>query len=172
MKPVFHVLNHHWSVRLVGISLMFFTLFAHAEPDSMTKKPAPDFVIKDKLRLSDLKGKVVYLDFWASWCGPCIKSFPWMNKLTRQYKADDLVVISVNLDEDITAAKKFLGKYPADFSVTYNPEGNIAEAYQVMGMPSSYLIDRKGNIAATHVGFFMKKTAGYEKQINQLTAQK
>jgi peroxiredoxin len=91
-----------------------------------------------------------------------------MNKISKRYSADDFVVISVNLDSEVKAARKFLGKYPAEFSVTYNPEGNIAEQYQVMGMPSSYLIDRNGNIAATHIGFFNKKIAKYEQQIEQL----
>ena len=154
-------------VRLVLITLMIFTPLTFA-----TQKKAPDFVIKDKLRLSNLTGKVVYLDFWASWCGPCRKSFPWMNKINKRYSSDDFVVISVNLDEDIKAAKKFLGKYPAQFSVTYNPDGDIAEQYKVMGMPSSYLIDRNGNIAATHIGFFNKKIKGYEQQIEQLINQK
>lgn len=129
---------------------------------------APDFSINDKQRLSDLKGKVVYLDFWASWCGPCRKSFPWMNDLTTKYSDDELVVISVNLDSEMSQAQKFLSKYPAKFSVTYNPEGDIAEQYKVMGMPSSYLIDREGRIAKTHIGFFSKKAAKYEKQIDQL----
>jgi thiol-disulfide isomerase/thioredoxin len=162
MKPKFHSI-----VRLVLITVMIFTPMSFA-----TQNKAPDFVIKDKQRLSDLTGKVVYVDFWASWCGPCRKSFPWMNKINKQYSSADFVVISVNLDEDIKAAKKFLGKYPAQFSVTYNPGGDIAEKYKVMGMPSSYLIDRNGNIAATHVGFFNKKIAGYEQQIEQLINQK
>ncbi len=162
MKAKFHSI-----VRLVLITVMTFTPASFA-----TQKKAPDFVIKDQQRLSDLTGKVVYVDFWASWCGPCRKSFPWMNKINKQYNNDDFVVISVNLDQDIKAAKKFLVKYPAKFSVTYNPDGDIAEDYKVRGMPSSYLIDRNGNIAATHVGFFNKKIAGYEQQIEQLISQK
>jgi thiol-disulfide isomerase/thioredoxin len=153
-------------IQITSIAVMLCSLSAHA--GNKNGKPAPNFIIKDNLSLSGLKGKVVYVDFWASWCGPCRKSFPWMNKINQQYKAEDFVVITVNLDSEMALAKKFLDKYPANFSITYNPEGDIAEAYKVRGMPSSYLIDRKGNIAATHIGFRTSKTTGYEQQIDHL----
>lgn len=151
-------------VILLSAVIGFFSLQSSAK----SLKPAPDFAVNDKQRLSDLQGKVVYLDFWASWCGPCRKSFPWMNELTEKYNEDEFVVISVNLDAERKAAQKFLAKYPAKFSITYDPEGVIAEQYQVMGMPSSYLINPQGQIAATHIGFRKKKVAKYQQQIEHL----
>ncbi len=135
-------------------------------------KAAPDFAIKDQQRLSDLKGKVVYIDFWASWCGPCRKSFPWLNQINAKYSSDDFVVLSINTDAQRKLADKFLAKFPADFSVTYDPMGDLARIYQVKGMPSSYLIDHNGNIATSHVGFRSKKIAGYEQQIEHLIKRK
>lgn len=144
--------------------LLSFPLISQAKQP----KPAPDFAINDTLKLSDLKGKVVYIDFWASWCVPCRKSFPWLNKMTAHYQSKDFKLISVNLDENRQDADKFLKQYPAKFSVTYDPAAKIAESYNVIGMPSSYLIDKNGNIAATHVGFFKSKTDKYQQQIDAL----
>lgn len=155
-------------ILLLIIGLGLLSNFSHGK----SLKAAPDFMIDEKTKLSQLKGKVVYLDFWASWCGPCRKSFPWMNQLTEKYDPEKFVLLSVNLDSEKAQASKFLAKYPARFSITYDPEGKIAEKYQVMGMPSSYLIDAQGRIAATHVGFFKKKIAKYEKQIDYLLKQK
>ncbi|GAA5141383.1 TlpA family protein disulfide reductase [Thalassotalea piscium] len=116
------------------------------------------------------KGKVVYLDFWASWCVPCRRSFPWMNKLQTQYKDQGLVVFSVNLDADKTFATQFLTEVPANFYIFYDPKGEVAKALKVRGMPSSYLIDRSGNIVSSHVGFNDKKQIEYQAEIERLLA--
>lgn len=118
--------------------------------------------------LTEAKGKVVYLDFWASWCGPCRKSFPWMNKVQNQFKAQGFTVISVNLDKDLQTAQHFLDKNPSEFSVIYDPNGNIAKQFSLKGMPSSYLFDKNGNIVIAHVGFFEAKIPEYEMQITRL----
>ncbi|WP_289028213.1 TlpA disulfide reductase family protein [uncultured Paraglaciecola sp.] len=132
---------------------------------------APDFKISNNMHLSDLKGQVVYVDFWASWCKPCRASFPWMNQMHKQYKDKGLKVIAINLDEDSAAAKTFLSKVPALFSIVYDPQGNIAERYKLIGMPTSYLIDKNGELRVTHTGFFTKKASGYEREIQQLLSE-
>ena len=121
--------------------------------------------------LQQHQGKVIYLDFWASWCGPCRKSFPWMKKMQSKYQEQGLVVISVNLDVEKELADKFLKDNPVNFIVVYDPTGDIATNYQIMGMPSSYIIDRDGELKVTHVGFFTKKKPRYEAQIQALLAQ-
>ena len=118
---------------------------------------------KGKISLSSLKGKVVYVDFWASWCPPCRKSFPWMNKMHAKYKKKGLVIVGINLDSTRDSAKKFLKKMPALFKVAYDHEGKMADAYDVQVMPTSYLIDRKGNIAYVHKGFSKKHEDKLEK---------
>jgi thiol-disulfide isomerase/thioredoxin len=113
------------------------------------EKSAPDFVISvEQLpeKLSDLTGQVVYLDFWASWCKPCRKSFPWMNQMQQKYAAQGLQIITINLDTDNALAKTFLNQVSTRVPITYDPEGNIASDYQLLGMPSSYLIDKSGKI--------------------------
>ena len=120
--------------------------------------------------LKDLKGKVVYVDFWASWCVPCRRSFPWMNQIQQQY-GDDLVVLAINLDQEPELAQQFLQDNPAAFHVEFNANGELAQAYQVVGMPSSYLIDKRGQVRFAHTGFFTKQLSNYEHSIAQLIAE-
>jgi len=117
-------------------------------------------------------GEVVYLDFWASWCGPCRKSFPWMNKIAAEYKQQGFSVISVNLDANRDLATQFLVESPASFAVIYDPKGAIAKHFKIQGMPSSMLIGRDGKIKSRHTGFFINKIPEYEQEISQLLATK
>ncbi len=129
---------------------------------------APDFAISNVQlpnKLSDLAGQVVYLDFWASWCKPCRQSFPWMNQMQQKYAAQGLQIIAINLDTESSLAKDFLDKVPAQIPIIYDPEGNIASNYQLLGMPSSYLIDKKGNIRFAHKGFFTRSEPLYEQEL-------
>jgi cytochrome c biogenesis protein CcmG/thiol:disulfide interchange protein DsbE len=121
--------------------------------------------------LNSLKGKVVYLDFWASWCSPCRKSFPWMEKMQSRYKDLGLEVVAVNLDKNEEKAKEFLKQFHSNFTVAFDPEGKTAERYKVRGMPSSYLIDRNGQLHMTHIGFRESDTDELETKIRDLLKQ-
>ena len=116
----------------------------------------------DELDLEALRGKVVVVDFWASWCVPCRRSFPWMNQMQTKYADDGLVIIAVNVDSDPGEAAAFLRDYPAEFEIHYDPNGNVAQEFGVIAMPSSYLFDRDGVQVARHLGFKVKKQAEYE----------
>ena len=132
--------------------LIFVILFSSAAHAAN----APNFSLttdKGKITLSEIKSKVIYVDFWATWCTPCRKSFPWMNEMHNKYKSKGLKIIAINLDDNSNRAKTFLKKYPADFTIAYDPEGETADKYKVKVMPSSYLIDKKQNIISTHFGF-------------------
>lgn len=111
--------------------------------------PAAD----DPLDLDRLRGKVVVVDFWASWCAPCRQSFPWLNEMQAKYRDRGLVVVGVNVDRERTEAQRFLEQTPAEFQIVYDPDGRLAARYQVPGMPSSYLIGRDGQQVGVHVGF-------------------
>jgi cytochrome c biogenesis protein CcmG/thiol:disulfide interchange protein DsbE len=135
---------------------------------------APPFSVatdKGKISLADFKGKVVYLDFWASWCPPCRKSFPWMNTMKRRYGEQGLAIVAVNLDKDRELAAKFLHDQPASFTIAYDPEGELADTYQVQGMPSSYIIDRNGQISAVHLGFREDEALELEKTLRKVLDQ-
>jgi thiol-disulfide isomerase/thioredoxin len=122
--------------------------------------------------LEQHKGDVIYLDFWASWCGPCRKSFPWMNDMQTKYKQQGFAIISINLDADHELAQSFLKDHPALFSVIYDPKGLTAKKYKIKGMPTSYLIGRDGQIKKAHTGFFINKINMYEDEIKQLLTNK
>jgi thiol-disulfide isomerase/thioredoxin len=115
--------------------------------------------------LKDLQGKVVYLDFWASWCGPCRKSFPWMNAMHDKYKDAGLVVIAVNEDNDRKEAETFLKKIPASFLIAYDTNVKLAESVRLEAMPSSFLLAKDGTVIKKHLGFKTGKTDEYEAAI-------
>lgn len=118
--------------------------------------------------LSEFKGKVVYVDFWASWCGPCRKSFPWMNEIQKKYQDQGVAVVAINLDTDNELAQEFLKQVPANFSVRFNPEGDVARSFDLLGMPSSFMFNRQGQLVQHHVGFYADKTAEYEQELVNL----
>jgi thiol-disulfide isomerase/thioredoxin len=124
--------------------------------------------LKGTVNLQD--GDLLYVDFWASWCIPCRKSFPWMNAMQARYKEKNFKVLAVNLDKDKALAEKFLEKVPADFPIFYDPEAKFAKLFKVVGMPSSYLVDSNGKVLRSHKGFFEKKKEEYEQEIKSLLA--
>ena len=121
-----------------------------------------------QLDLASHKGKVVYLDFWASWCKPCRASFPWMNGLLNKFPADKFTVITINLDAEASEMQRFLDKIPARFDIYHDASGGIAEKFQLEAMPTSYLIDSNGEVVSTHIGFYTSKTDEYEREIEEL----
>lgn len=124
--------------------------------------PCTPVTASETLSLEDYSGKVVVLDFWASWCVPCRRSFPWLNAMHAKYSDQGLVIIGVNLDMERGDAERFLEEYPADFSILYDENQDLARAYEVVAMPSSYVIGRDGKVAARHMGFKVRQQDEYE----------
>lgn len=132
---------------------------------------ATAFAANPKLDLAQYRGKVVYLDFWASWCPPCRQSFPWMNAMQQKYGQQGLVIIAVNVDQHTQDAVKFLKERPAHFRVVYDPQGKLAERYNLIGMPSSFVIGRSGRIRYRDMGFRDSSPKKYEAEIVNLLAR-
>lgn len=140
---------------------------------------APDFKLpgqtkqgqKKQVKLSDYRGQIVYLDFWASWCQPCRKSFGWMNKMQALYGEEGFKIIAINLDDSPEKAEKFLKKIPAGFDIAYDPRGKVAERYKVNAMPSSYLINKRGELVEINRGFHAKDEDKLETTIRKLIKQ-
>ena len=141
-------------------------LHAAAEPG----RAAPAFELPlqagGSIKLESLRGKVVYLDFWASWCGPCRQSFPWMGEMHRKYADQGLVVLAVNVDARASDAQAFLKAVPAPFPVAMDPSGKTPRDYAIKAMPTSVLIGRDGQVRAVHGGFKPSDTAALEAQIS------
>ena len=119
----------------------------------------------NSLDLEKYEGKVVVVDFWASWCVPCRRSFPWMNDMHTKYAEDGLVIIAINVDRKSENAAAFLAKYPAKFNIVYDPKADLAKEYDVEVMPSSFFIGRDGELIERHTGFKVKRQAEYEEAL-------
>lgn len=119
--------------------------------------------------LPDMKGKVVIVDFWASWCGPCKASFPVMDALLKKYGEKGLVIVAVNVDEKKAEMEKFLKKSPVTFTVVRDAGQKLVEAANVATMPTSFVVDRTGKVRFTHEGFLGEPSRlEYERQIEEL----
>lgn len=129
---------------------------------SETSGVAPDFTLKskngDNIRLADFKGKVVMINFWASWCGPCRQEMPALDQLYTRYQRGGFTVLGVNVETDSHAADNLLKKIPVTFPILYDSTSSVSELYQVQAMPTSLLIDRDGNLRHIYQGY----KPGYE----------
>jgi cytochrome c biogenesis protein CcmG, thiol:disulfide interchange protein DsbE len=154
---------------LAGLSAGLNQRIAHAIDKGQT---APEIALKtlsgETVKLSTLKGKVVLVDFWASWCAPCRESMPVLEKLSKSYKEQGFVVLGVNIDNDAEAARKFLKDLPVSFQVVNDAQKQVAKAYAPPTMPSSYLIDRQGKVHVVHAGFKRSDAAKLEAEIKTL----
>lgn len=140
-------------------------------------QPAPQFNLPSLLQnqpvsLSQFGGKVVYVDFWASWCAPCRTSFPLLNKLQQKLKDQGFEVVAINLDEDPANAEKFLKDFPVTFTILRDSNGEWADKYVVESMPTSFIVDRQGVIQNIHHGFASDDINELEQKIVQLLAKK
>ncbi len=132
---------------------------------------APEFTLPTEnstVNLGDLKGRLVYIDFWASWCRPCKNSFPWMIAMKEKFKHKPFEIIAINLDENKQRADEFLASQDINFVVAFDPKANIARRFNVDGMPSSYLVDSEGRLRVRYTGFWNKSRDDKEKAIEKL----
>lgn len=119
---------------------------------------APDFKLPQlgkagPLGLADMHGKVVFVDFWASWCSPCREAMPQYEKLQASLPREDFAIVAINVDETRSEAEKFLSAHPVSYTVVLDPAGDVPKAYGLIGMPTSYLLDRNGVVRWRGQGF-------------------
>lgn len=136
---------------------------------------APDFQLNSAsgkpVSLSDLKGQVVLINFWASWCGPCRQEMPILDQLYHSYQAAGFTLLGVNVEPSAGDASKFLKSTPVSFPVLYDPNSKVSQLYQVSGMPSTIIVDREGKIRYVHHGYKPGDENEYLDQIRSLTQE-
>lgn len=164
--------NIHTKKSFLPLALLLLVFIA---TPVLAAQPAPNLTLKtldnSDLKISDLKGEVVYVDFWATWCPPCRQSFPWMEEMHQRYSDLGFKVVAISLDNKRDVIDQFLKTMKTSFVIAHDPAGDSANAFKVKGMPSSYLIDRKGNIHMSHMGFNDRDKEKLESQIKDLIAQ-
>ncbi len=137
-----------------------------------TKGPAPDFVLKSNsgqnIRLSELRGQVVMINFWASWCGPCRQEMPLLDELHNRYKGLGFTVLGVNVEEDTRKAQHLLREIPVSFPVLFDTENSVSELYRVNAMPTTVMVDRNGNMRYLHKGYKPGYEVAYQEQVRTL----
>jgi cytochrome c biogenesis protein CcmG, thiol:disulfide interchange protein DsbE len=156
-------------VRACAVALVMGvgSLGASAQVTAGQAIPALSLVKRGGGALSDaeFKGGVVYLDFWASWCGPCKHSFPWMNEMQAKYKDKGFKVVAINLDQNSADAEKYLKDNPASFLVAFDAKGDSPTKFKIKGMPTSYLVGPDGKVIKVHSGFRPEDKADLESAI-------
>jgi thiol-disulfide isomerase/thioredoxin len=147
----------------LAVAVFAFTFFSAISGAEPAKTNSHD--------LAQLRGRVVIVDFWASWCKPCRQSIPWLNAMRAQYGASGLDVIGVNVDAERGDAERFLRSVPIDFEIVFDPNGDLAKQFKVQGMPSSFVFDRSGALVETHLGFRDAKKDQNEAALKNLLNQ-
>lgn len=122
----------------------------------------------DTLDLGQYRGKVVYMDFWATWCHPCLKSFPWMAEMETKFSGKNFVIVTVNVDTDTKAAHEFLKKHPLKGQTVFDTGNAIARQFDIRAMPTSFIFNAKGEMVEKYSGFNAKKGKLVEEKISKL----
>ncbi len=165
-------------VKLLGVllALALPALPASALADNIVPGAvAPNFVLTSNtgkpVALADLKGQVVLINFWASWCGPCRQEMPILDQLYRSYQAAGFTLLGVNVEPNAADAEKFLKGTPVTFPILLDPKSTVSKLYEVSGMPSTIIVDRDGKIRYVHHGYKPGDEGEYLNQIRALTQE-
>jgi len=154
---------------VIGLIAMLIGLNANAE---IKPAAAPDFTLKsstgENLRLSEFRGEVVMINFWASWCGPCRQEMPLLDELYNEYQPLGFTILGVNVEQDSSQAKKMLHDIPVKFPVLFDSESEVSKLYKVVAMPSTVLVDRDGNVRYLHKGYQPGLEQDYQQQVRAL----
>ena len=137
-----------------------------------SKGKAPDFTLKSNhgtnIKLSEHRGQVIMINFWASWCAPCRKEMPLLEELYQRYKDGGFTLLGVNVEEDSSAAKDLLKEIQVSFPILFDNQNAVSQLYKVEAMPSTVIVDRDGNMRFVHKGYQPGYEDEYQKQVREL----
>lgn len=138
--------------------------------------PAPDFSLPARaggeLSLAGLRGNVVLINFWATWCGPCRQEMPYLEQIWQRYKGLGFTLLGVNVEEDSAGAVKWLEQVPVSFPVLFDRENRVSRLYDVTAMPSTVIVDRRGQVRFVHYGYTKGTENAYQDQVRTLIREK
>ncbi|MEY4076603.1 MAG: Thiol-disulfide oxidoreductase ResA [Pseudomonadota bacterium] len=157
-------------MNLKSLQLVLIALLIQVSPVWAVEagKPLPELGLAE---VQKSKGQYIYIDYWASWCGPCRQSFPWMNALQAKLGSKGLKVVAVNVDAKRADADKFLLHTPAQFTIAYDPQGESAKKLAIKTMPTSMLVSPEGRVLFVHSGFRAEETLQLEARISAAMGQ-
>ncbi len=152
-------------LRIILLGALLFILTAGSVASSgLAGKAAPDFVLKsatgENLRLSEYRGDVVMINFWATWCGPCRQEMPLLDELYSRYQRVGFSLLGVNIDDDSQKAMAMVKELDVSFPVLFDAQKKVSKLYEVEAMPVTILVDREGTVRHVHHGY----KPGYEQQ--------
>ena len=160
-----------WALRLASCAA-FAVLAGTASSAIAPQAAAPDFTLHamggSNLRLKEQRGRVVMVNFWATWCGPCRQEMPQLNRLYEKYKSSGFVLLGVNVDDDVAKAAELAAKLGVTFPVLLDTEKTVSKLYDVSTMPSTVIIDRDGKVRYVHKGYLTGYEDTYDKQVREL----
>jgi peroxiredoxin len=153
-------------------ALLLGTAASTATAATAVGSPAPDFTLRvldgPNLRLQEQRGKVVLVNFWATWCGPCRKEMPHLNRIADKYRSSGLVLLGINVDDDARNAADLAAKLGVKFPVLFDTDKKVSKLYDLNSMPSTLVIDRNGRVRYLHRGYQDGYEDLYDKQIRDL----
>jgi len=154
-----------------GIALLLSISTTYAASEKLSGK-APNFTLKSRsgknIKLSELRGDVVMINFWASWCGPCRQEMPLLEKIAKKYKRLGFTLLGVNVEENTNAAKNYLKDVRVTFPILFDNTNKTSKLYNVSAMPTTILIDRNGNKRYLHKGYKPGYENDYKREIKKL----
>jgi len=156
--------------KILFMALTCLVVQATSSEELSGSAPNFDLVSRDgsRIELADLKGDVVMVNFWATWCGPCREEMPHLEALYQRYRDLGFTLLGVNVEEDSSGADEFLAETPVSFPILFDPQSRVSELYDVVAMPSTVMIDREGGMRFIHHGYKPGYENDYQSQIRAL----
>ena len=156
-----------WKPLFIIVPLLLLGLGLNVQAAQVLSGKASDFTLKSRsgknIKLSELRGQVVMINFWASWCGPCRQEMPLLEALYKKYNALGFTLLGVNVEQDSSKAIAYLRDISVSFPILYDTKNAVSKAYNISAMPSTVMVDRDGNLRYLHHGY----KPGYEKEYQQ-----
>ncbi len=159
----------------IALAALAFSALAAVSGATAERTAAPDFTLKsatgENIKLSELRGQVVMINFWASWCGPCRQEMPLLDELHARYSPMGFTMLGVNVEKDSSKAKALLKDLPVDFPILFDQQNAVSKDYDVVAMPSTVLVDRDGNIRYIHKGYKPGDENAYQDMIRTVLVE-